>query len=812
MGTMLQDLRYGIRMLVKNLGFAIVAVLTLALGIGATSSMFSVVNAIIIRPLPYPDPEQLVGLGQSRIQKGMGYVQTGVSAPNIADIVARNHVFQEVSYYRGHEFNLTKTQPPQRLDGARISASLLPMFGVPPVIGRFFAPDEEEPGHEHVAVLGYDLWKNHFGASPEILGKTLNLDDETYTVVGVMPENFRFVWDSRLDVFVPLALTRKDLAEPARTSRNLETMARMKKGIRPQKAQAEMNDIARQLAQEHPEANRGWNITVEPLHNAYHRRMDTALWAMLGAVCLVLLIACANVANLLLARASGRRRELAVRLAVGASRGRLVVQLLTECLLLSVLGGGLGILFGDWGTKLLAWGCSRYFKYQPGIQELNLDWRVVVFAAAITLATGLLIGLAPAFRATKGDLQEVLKESALSAGGASSHKRLLNALVVAEIALAMVLLAGSGLLLRSFVKLVSVDLGFEPGHDLTFWLYLPEYKYAQPDQQITYIRQVHNQVAAVPGVLHMGGMSMLGEFLFLPQGQARPAPGQEPAAYEYSITPDYLQATGAKLLQGREFTLHDSEHSVPVAIINDTLARRYFKNADPLGQHLDMLSNVYGKQNERQETFEVVGVVKNIKRYQVWEDEPEIFVPYDQHPGPYMFFEVRTATAPLALAASVKEAVQSVDRDQPVQDLQTMDEIVAQSFGEIRFPMTLVWSFTALALVLAAIGMYGVMSYSVSRRRHELAIRMALGAERRAVLKLVVAEGMLVTLLGIAVGTVAALGAARIIANYLYGVRPSDPLTYILMASGLVCISLLACFVPARRATKVDPMVALRYE
>jgi putative ABC transport system permease protein len=812
MGTMLQDLHYGLRMLAKNLGFSVLAVLTLALGIGATSSMFSVVNAILLRPLPYPNPEQLVGLGQSRIQKGMGYVQTGVSAPNIVDIAARNHVFQEVSYHLWHSFNLTKTQPPQRLSGARISATLLPMFGVPPLLGRFFAPDETAPGREHVAILSYQLWKNRFAASPAILGKTLSLDDESYTVVGVLPANFHFVWDSRMDVFVPLVLTPKDLAEPARATRQLQTMARMKKGITPEKAQAEMDEIALRLAQEHPDANQGWGIKVEPLHDAYHRRMDTALWAMLGAVCFVLLIACVNVANLLLARASARRKELAVRLAVGASRGRLIGQLLTECLLLSGLGGGLGILFADWGTKLLAWGCSRYFDYFPGIRELNLDWRVLVFSGAITLATGIIIGLAPAFKSTQGDVQDLLKESAQSVSGASGHKRLLNALVVAEMALAMVLLAGSGLLIRSFVKLVNVDLGFDPSHDLTFWLSLPEYKYPQPAQQITYFRQVQDEVARVPGVLHVGGSAMRGEFLFLPEGQLRPAPGQEPAAYEYSITPGYFQAAGATLVKGREFTLQDNGQSVPVAIVNDTLARRYWRDANPLGQHLNILSNVYGKQNEREETFEVLGVVKNIKRYEVWEDNPEIFVPYEQHPGPFLQVEARTATKPLTLAASVRDAAQSVDRDQPVEELQSMEQIVAQDFGAIRFPMTLVWSFTALALLLAAIGMYGVMSYSVSRRTHELAIRMALGAERRAVLKLVVGEGLFVTLLGIVVGTAAALVAGRVIANYLYDVSPSDPLTYIFMGVSLVSVSLLACFLPARRATRVDPMAALRYE
>jgi putative ABC transport system permease protein len=812
MAIVIQDLKYGLRRLRKSPGFTTVAVLTLALGIGAATSMFSVVNAILLRPLPYPDPEQLVGLGQCRIQKGMGYVQTGVSAPNIVDIAARNHVFQELSFYRWHSFNLTKTQPPQRLAGAQISATLLPMFGVAAVMGRFFTPDETEPGHEHVAIITYELWKNRFSASPGILGRRLSLDDESYTVVGVMPRNFHFVWDSRMDVFVPLAFRPKELAESARATRDLETLARLKRGFTREKAQAETDEIALRLEQEHPDANRGWGIKVEPLHDAYHRRMDTALWAMLGAVCVVLLIACVNVANLFLARASARRKELAVRLAVGASRGRLIGQLLTECLLLSGLGGALGILLAAWGTKLLAWGCSRYFEYIPGIRELGLDWRVLVFSVGISLSTGIVFGLAPAFKAAKTDAQDWLKEGAQSLSGASAHKRWLKALVVVEMALAMVLLAGSGLLFRSFVKLVNVDLGFNPSHDLTFWVSLPEYKYAQTAQQVTFFRQALAHIAAVPGVLQAGGIAMRGEFLFLPEGQPRPAPGQESAAYEFSITPDYLQAAGASLLRGREFTLRDNEQSVPVAIVNDTLARRCWPNSDPLGRHLNILSNVYGKQNEREETFEVVGVVKNIKRYSVWEDIPEIFVPYEQHPGPFLQVEVRTAPEPLTVSASVKDAAQSLDKDQPIEDVQTVEEIVTQDFGAIRFPMTLVWSFTSLALLLAAIGMYGVMSYSVSRRTHELAIRMALGAERRALLKLVVLEGFVVTMLGIVTGTGAALAAGRIIANYLYRVSSADPLTYICIGVGLASVSLLACFAPAVRATRVDPMVALRYE
>jgi predicted permease len=813
--TAWQDVRYGLRILLRNPGFAAVAILTLALGIGANTAIFSLVNAIILRPLPYPSPGELVGLGQWRNQRGEGYVQTGVSAPNMADIALQTRVFQKTGYFRFAGFNITESDHPESVDGVKTSFDLLPIFGIQPLLGRLFTADEMQPGHDQVAIIGHNLWQARYGADPAILGKTIDLDEKRYTIIGVMPARFRFTWDEQIGVFVPLALTPEELSEKGRsTSRDLQAQARLQPGVSVKQAQAAMDKLAANLAQQYPDADKGWGIKVEPLHAAYYRQMETPLLIMSGAVLFVLLIACVNVANLLLTRATGRRREIAVRVAIGASRRRLIVQMLTESLLLAVIGGALGLLLALLGDRLLTLEMTRYHRFSvPNASVIGIDWRVLLYGLVVTLSTGFIFGLVPALTASGSDLTESLKEGGYASTTESGRRRLRNCLVVSEISLALVLLTGAGLLVRTFLRLMQVDLGIDPTNVVTIEIDLPQYKYQTATQQALFFRQLLQRMNSTPGVQSAGIEHPGSTVFFQPEGQPPAAPGQEPtAAYNIDSTREFA-AMGISLKAGREFTNADATGTTSVAIVSESVARRYWPHTNALGRHLTILSGVYsGLRAGTAQSLEIVGVAKDRRGYDLWEPRADIYVPFEQHPVWWAYLYVRTAADPLSVVPSIRDAVSALDKEQPLNDVRLLSDEVARTYGALRFPMLLVWIFAALALLLSAVGIFGVMSYTVSRRTQELAIRMALGADRPTVLRLVLREGLLVASIGVLVGLGAALGLSRVMANYVYGIRSTDPLTFASAALLLMLVALAACYLPARRAASVDPMQALRSE
>jgi len=812
MNTLFQDVRYAVRVLRQSPGFAAVAVLTLALGIGANSAIFSLVDAVLLRPLPYPHPEQLIGLGQWRNQKGEGYIQVGVSAPNIVDI-ASTGLFQQVVYYRWAGFNITGGNRPESIEGIAGSTELLPMFGIQPLMGRFFSSDEAQAGRDQVAIIGYSLWKNRYNSDSAILGKTIDLDERRYTIIGVMPAPFRFTWDREIDVFVPLVLTPDERSEAGRsTTRDLQTQARLKPDVTIPQAQAAMDALAINLAKEYPDADKGWGIKVEPLHAAYYRHMRTPLLIMLGAVMFVLLIACANVANLLLARATRRKREIAIRIAIGATRTRLLTQLLTESIVMAVFGGGLGLLIAYAGDRLLTVAMDRYQLSLANAKIIDIDWRVLVFSIAVTIGTAVIFGLAPSLATIKADLTESLKEGGISTTAEPGRRRLRDSLVISEVALALVLLTGAGLLIRTFVGLMNVNLGFNPSNAVRMDISLPTYRYASATRQALFFRNLLERVESIPGVKAAGALSST-QIFFLPQGMAPPAPGQEPTAdYDY-ITPGYFRAMGIALVQGREFSASDLEGTPAVAIVSETVAHRYWPHSNPLGSHFSVISRVYsGESVGTSPLFEIVGVVKDVRGGNLWQPNPDIYVPFAQHPSPWVVLTVRTAIPPLDVMPAIQNAVSALDSEQPMNRIVTLDQVVSDTYGAIRFPMVLVWIFAALALLLSAVGIFGVMSYTVSRRTQELAIRMALGANAREVLLLVLREGLGLALVGVGVGLVAALALSRLMTDYVYGVKATDPLTFAGAAVVLVAVALLASYIPARRATRVDPIVALRHE
>ncbi|HEY9284271.1 MAG TPA: ABC transporter permease [Pyrinomonadaceae bacterium] len=809
--TIVQDLRYAVRVLAKNPGFAAVAVLTLALGIGANSAIFSVVNAVLLRPLPYPDSERLVLINHNYRKLDM---KAAVSAPGYAYYREHARSFSAVAAVAGWNVNLTGDGEPERLQGMTVTPNLFPLLGAAAAHGRVLLEEEGQPGRNRVVVLSDALWRRRFGGDPTVLGRAVTLNGNPYTVVGVMPPTFQFGREigPPADFWSPLAFTPQQLAPANLTNEYLSVLASLRPGVAIEQAQAEMDSIAGTLRGQYMPGSdeTNWGLLLTPLGETVVGDIRPALLVLLGSVALVLLVACANVANLMLARAASRSKEIAIRAALGAGRLRVVRQLLTESAVIALLGGAAGLLVANWGLSfLLRVNGDRI----PRAHEIALDWRVVAFTAGVSLLTGLVFGLGPAFQISRVDLQDTLKEGGRS-GAAGTRRGVRGALVVAEVSLAVVLLVGAGLLVRSFVGLRQVSPGFRPEQVISMQVSLPFNRYREPQQRAAFYRQALESVAALPGVraagavsaLPMSGENMSSSFRI----EGRPAPASEPLPHGdlWSATHDYFRAMNIPLARGRYFSERDTADSPGVAVVDESLARKYWPNEDPVGKRISFEG---GAENPRWR--EVIGVVGHVKHGGLeGESRPQYYVPHAQNPGASMFVVAQADGDPSALAGPVRSAVRALDKDLPVYRVTTMERLVADSLSERRFSTLLLGAFAAVALLLAAVGLYGVLSYTVAQRRHEIGIRMALGARAGDVLRLVVGQGLWLTLAGLGLGLVAALALTRVMASLLYGVSALDPATFAGVALLLLVVALAACLVPAVRATKVDPTTALRAE
>jgi len=811
MEALLQDLRYGLRMLAKSPGFTTIAILTLALGIGANTALFTVVNGVLLNPLAYPHSGQLVAL----YGKTPGFEQAPIAYLNFLDWQRDTQTFSSMAMYRNNDYNFTGKGEAERLSGYMISADFFSTLGVTPILGRTFLGDDDHPGAAPVVILGGGFWKRKFGASLEIIGKSMVLNGTSYTIVGVIPAGFTFYGHDR-DVYTPIGQWNDPLFRDRRIVMSAHVVGRLKPGVTLAQAKADMDGIAQNLAAAYPEANKSSGIALVSMKEDIVGNVQPFLIVLLAAVGFLLLIACANVANLLLARAMGRSREFAIRAAIGASRVRVIRQLLTESILLAGLGGALGLLLAIWGTKAVL---GTLPGALPRANEVSLDSRVLLFTMALSLFAGIVFGLAPALKTSLENLQEILKES----GRGGARHRLQGVFVAVEVAMALVLLVGAGLMVRSLAALWRVNPGFNPSHAITFVLSLPSAPTTSSAETRARLRHFDDKMHNIPGVqavsVTLGSRPMIHNSSepFWIEGQPKPANLQEmPQAMFYLAESGFQQAMGITLERGRFITPQDDERSPVVVDIDDVFARTYFPHENPVGKRINLAGfNVQA---------EIVGVVGHVKQWGLDADrksaiEAQFDYPFMQLPEKLMplvadsvAVVLRTKGDPTAVMGFVRRAVEEIDPREVVYNVQTMEEVVSNSFAARRLSMILLSVFAALALVLACVGIYGVISYLVGQRTREIGVRMALGAERSDVLRLVIGHGARMALIGVAIGIVAALGLTHLMANQLFGVSAHDPLTFAGVAMLLIIVAVAACYMPARRAMRVDPIIALRYE
>ncbi len=804
MTTLSQDIKYGIRVLVKSPGFTVVAVLALALGIGTNTAIFSVVNNVLLRPLPYPDAERLVHF--EGINPARGISDSRLSMPDFVDWQKETDAFESMTaFFQSGMILTSKNAEPERVPRAVVTASFFPTMGVTPVLGRALVKDDEALDSQPVVVLSYGLWQRRYGANPSIIGGAITLGGRPVTVVGVMPAGFDY--PTKAQVWMPLAA----YPDETRNNRYVEVLGRLKPTATVAGAQTQIETVNARLRQEYKETNDGWSARLTGLQDWTTRDVRTSLLLLLGAVGFVLLIACANVANLLLARASARRKEIALRTALGAGRWRIIRQLLTESSLLAALGGAVGLALSLLLTKLLV---AISPPDIPRLDQVGLDARVLTFTVGVSVLVGLLFGLAPALQASKTDLNDVLKEGGRSASEGHRRNRVRALLVVSEIALSLLLLIGAGLLIKSFMLLRDVNPGFDAENLLTMRISLPGTRYTEPKQQANFFRELTGRVSALPGVeaagatlsLPLGGSNFSVGHSFVREG--RPLTTEEAVDCDYFVvTPDYIKTMRIPVRTGRSFTDHDTEGNPLVVVINESIARRVFPGEDPIGKRI----TVWPDEKVPREIIAVVGDVKS-ERLDA-ETGYQIYVPHAQDAGwGALSLAVRTKGEPEALTAGVRGAILAIDKNQPAHDINTMDNVLSASVANSRLVVLLFGLFAMFALLLASIGIYGVIAYSVAQRTREIGIRLALGAQTRDVLRMIITQGMILALIGAGLGLLGAFLATRVMRSLLYGVSTTDPLIFIGVSLLLTIVALLACYIPARRATKVDPMIALRYE